>query len=178
MDEKRLQKRYAQSLFDLAKQRDIINTVFDDVNNILDVCNDNRELNTVLKNPTIKPLKKREILFALFENKCDELTMRFLSLITSKRREIYLKEICTAFIETFNAYNNIKVVKVTSAAKLSEETLNTIKQKIETAFSCKVQTEEYINTNLIGGFILETDGKQYDASYLRKLNDLRKEITK
>lgn len=178
MDEKRLQKRYAQSLFDLAREKDIISVIFNDINNILEVCNGNRELTVVLKNPTVKPLKKKEILFALFENSCNELTMRFLSLITAKRREIYLKEICTEFIEIFNAYNNIKVVKVTSATKLSEETLNTIKQKIEAEYSCKVQTEEKINESLIGGFIIEIDDKQYDASYLRKLNDLRKEIIK
>ena len=178
MDEKRLQKRYAQSLFDLAREKDIIDVIFNNINNILEVCNDNRELNIVLKNPTVKPLKKKEILFALFENSCNGLTMRFLALITAKRREIYLKEICEEFIEIFNAYNNIKVVRITSATKLSEETLNTIKQKIEAEYSCKVQTEEKINESLIGGFIIEIDDKQYDASYLRKLNDLRKEIIK
>ncbi|MBP3253888.1 MAG: ATP synthase F1 subunit delta [Bacteroidales bacterium] len=178
MDEKRLQKRYAQSLFDLAREKDIINNVSNDVDNILQTCNQSRELCSILKNPIIKPLKKKEILFALFENNCQELTMRFLSLVTAKRREIYLKEICTSFREIFNTYNNIKTVKITSAAKLNAQAVNTIKQKLEAEFSCKVQTEEFINANLIGGFILEIDGKQYDASYLRKLNDLRKEIIK
>ncbi|MBQ7984854.1 MAG: ATP synthase F1 subunit delta [Bacteroidales bacterium] len=178
MDEKRLQKRYARSLFDLAREKDIINNVSNDVDNILQTCNQSRELCSILKNPIIKPLKKKEILFALFENNCQELTMRFLSLVTAKRREIYLKEICTSFREIFNTYNNIMTVKITSAAKLNAQTVNTIKQKLEAEFSCKVQTEEFINANLIGGFILEIDGKQYDASYLRKLNDLRKEIIK
>lgn len=178
MDELKLQKRYAQSLFDLAKQENIIEEIFSDVELIYDVCKHNREFCVILKNPTIKPLKKREILFALFNDKCNALTMKFLSLIASKHREIYLQGICSSFVEIYNKHNGIKIAKLFVAQKASEEIKQAIKQRLEADFSCKVQIEEHEDRNLIGGFIIEFDDKQYDASFVRKLNDLKREITK
>jgi len=177
MDEKKLQKRYAQSLFDLSKQQDILNTIFNDVTYIYNICKENRELEIVLKNPIIKPLKKKEILLALFEKDCNVLTIKFLVLIATKRREIYLKGICEEFFEIYNVYNNIKIAKLIVANDISKDLANAISQKLEQEYNCKIQLEIEQNKNLIGGFVVEIEGKQYDASFIRKLNDLKKKIT-
>ncbi|MBR1626755.1 MAG: ATP synthase F1 subunit delta [Bacteroidales bacterium] len=176
MDEKRLQKRYAQSLFDLAREQDIINSVSADIALIYGVCKENREFEVILRNPVIKPLKKKDILLALFKDNCNELTVKFLSLIVEKRREIHLRSICEEYFAICNAYDNVKVAALTVAEKTSDEVKEMIKHRLERDCSCKVQIDEKIDKNLIGGFIIEIDGKRYDASFLRKLNDLKRKL--
>jgi F-type H+-transporting ATPase subunit delta len=178
MDEKKLQKRYAQSLFDLAKENNSIPTIYKDITYIHTVCKENRELEVVLKNPTIMPLKKRQILLALFEKSCDSLTTKFLSLVASKRREIYLKGICEEFIDIFNKYNNIKIATITVANDIDENIKNTIKNTLERELNCTIELDIHKDANLIGGFVINVDSEQYDASFLRRLNDLKRNITK
>jgi len=177
MDEKKLQKRYAQSLFDLAKEENIIPTIYKDITYIHSVCKENRELEIILKNPTIMPLKKRQILLTLFENSCNSLTTKFLSLVASKRREIYLKGICEEFIDIFNKYNNIKVATIVVANDIEQSIKNSIKNTLERELHCTIQLNIHKDTNLIGGFVINVDSKQYDASFLKKLNDLKRNIT-
>lgn len=176
MDEKKLQKRYAQSLFDLSKQQDILNTIFNDITHIYNICKENREFEIVLRNPIIKPLKKKEILLALFEKDCNVLTMKFLSLIATKCREVYLKGICEEFFEIYNSYNNIKVATLIVANDINKDITNAIRRKLEQEYNCKIQLKIKQDEDLIGGFVVEIEGKQYDASFIRKLNDLKKKI--
>lgn len=178
MDEKRLQKRYAQSLFDLAKDNSIIDTISDDIVFIYNTCKENREFEIVLRNPTVKPFKKREILLALFKERCNELTVKFLSLIALKRRDIFLRGICEEYLNIVNDYLNIKVATITVAQDMSENTKMLIKHKIQEECNCTVQLVIKKNTSLIGGFIIEMNGQQYDASFLQKINNLRRKIIK
>lgn len=178
MDELKLQTRYAQSLFDLAKEGGIISEIFDDMSLIDSVCKENHEFEVVLKNPTIKPLKKKEILIGLFGGVCNELTVKFLSLVVSKRRDIYLQAISEMYIELYNKYNNIKTATIEVASALDEQTKEMVSNKIASQLACTVKLKQNVKPSLLGGFCLNIEGKQYDASFIRKLNDIKKEITK
>lgn len=178
MDELKLQTRYAQSLFDLAKEGGIISEIFNDMTLIDAVCKENREFEVLLKNPTIKPLKKKDIMLGLFSGVCNELTLKFLSLIVSKRRDIYLKAISEMYIELYNKYNNIKTATIEVASALDEQTQAMVSKEIASQLACTVELKQKIKPSLLGGFCLNVDGKQYDASFARKLNDIKKEIIK
>ena len=50
-------------------------------------------------------------------------------------------------------------------------------RKIESAASIKnIELETSVNDKLIGGFVLEMDGRLIDASILRDLNDVKKQF--
>ena len=62
MSDERVASRYAKSLLELADEQGKIEEVHKDMVLLDSVCNENRELALVLKNPTIKNDKKRAIL--------------------------------------------------------------------------------------------------------------------
>ncbi|MBQ9312881.1 MAG: ATP synthase F1 subunit delta [Bacteroidales bacterium] len=176
MNELKLQKRYAQSLFDLAKQMDCLEKVHDDVLLITDACLENRQLQVILKNPTIKPLLKRQIIVALFGECCQELSVKFLSLIITKRREIHLLSICDCFLEIYRKEHNIKTVELVLAQSIDEEFNQQIKKHLQTVLQSDIYLVTKINPKILGGFCLTIEGKQYDASFLKKLSILKKEF--
>jgi F-type H+-transporting ATPase subunit delta len=56
--------------------------------------------------------------------------------------------------------------------------LDVIKKKVQAGSDKHIDLESAVNADLIGGFVLESDGNLYDASVLRDLNDIKKQFTK
>ncbi len=178
MDRHKLQSRYAQSLFDLSEENKISDKVYEDTLSVMEVCLQNHELRTVLKNPIIKPSQKRAILSEIFSNRVQELTLAFMNLLVSKRRDVLLYEIAERYTEIYKEHNNITTVQLTTAETLEQETLQRISRKIEQELHSKIDLQTKVNPSLIGGFCLFVNGKQYDASIANQFSKLRKDFTR
>jgi F-type H+-transporting ATPase subunit delta len=119
------------------------------------------------------------ILKEIFEGKLDELTMAFVNIITKKGREAYLPEINEEFIAQHRALNRISKIRVTTAEKMSDSDLASIKAKLQasTVTLDNLEIETKIDPSIIGGFVIEIGDKLYDASVSHKLDELKKQFS-
>ena len=92
-----LAKRYAQALFDLAVENNILEEVAQDMILVKSVLDESRVLRKLMANPVIDYPKKIKVLDRIFDKKIQKLTHKFLQLITRKGREVYITYISTAF---------------------------------------------------------------------------------
>ncbi|MBR1770254.1 MAG: ATP synthase F1 subunit delta [Bacteroidales bacterium] len=175
MKELRLQGRYAESLYILAEEKNILDKVREDILNIESACKENHEFQVILNNPVIKPAIKKNIINAVFSS-CEELTLRFLTFIIEKRRELFLLGICEEFLNIYNLKHNIKVAELTVSDDISLAVTDEIKERLASIFASEIDLRVCKDETLVGGFTLTIDGKQYDASFKRKLADLKKEF--
>jgi F-type H+-transporting ATPase subunit delta len=176
----RVAARYAKSLIDLAQDGNKLEVIKGDMDTLQQMLK-SRDFYLLLKSPIIKPAKKRSVLDAvLAQAKFDDLTLAFARILVDKGRESNLPEVVGAFIDQYKVIKQITSVKVTSAAELSEVELADIKSKLITSGNTEadIDIETVIDPSLIGGFILEYDGKVYDASVAYKLTELRREFKK
>lgn len=177
MQNPRLAQRYAKSLIDLAQEKDLLEPVHDDIMLLDAVCTQSREFVLMLKSPIINAYKKHKIIDAVTKDKISKFTQTFIKLLASKNRESNLPEIITSFIEQYNKIKGIHKVKLTTATQITDEIKNSFITKIESAASIKnIQLETIVNEKLIGGFMLEMEGRLVDASILRDLNDVKKQF--
>lgn len=177
MQNPRLAQRYAKSLIDLSVELKRLDTVYDDIVLLNEICNKSHEFVLMLKSPIINDDKKYKIIAGVTENKISETTQTFIKLLSSKNRESALPEIISSFIEQYNKLKEIHKVKLTTAAPLSDIVKNSFIEKIEATNRLKnIELETVVNEKLIGGFILEMEGKLIDASILRDLNDVKKQF--
>lgn len=172
-----LSKRYAQALFDLAVENKILKKVEEDIRLIDSVLLGSRELRVVLANKVLDGHKKIKILNRLFEGKVQTLTIKFLQLITRKRREEYIEPICKAFIEIYKDYKNIMPVTLTTAYKADKKTVDAIIAKLNKVTEKELEVAEKIDETLIGGFKLDFEDYQYDDSVKVQLKRLGKEFS-
>ena len=177
MQNPRLASRYAKSLVDLAAEKGQLEAVRADMQVLQQITKNNRDVVALLKSPIIKPDKKQQILAAIFENRISLITAAFIRLLVVKGRESNLPEITTAFEQQYNVLKNISKVKITTAAPVDPAILGAIRQKVEAGTDKKIVLETAVEPDLIGGFVLETEDRLYDASVLRDLNDIRKQFT-
>jgi F-type H+-transporting ATPase subunit delta len=124
----------------------------------------------------IGPEKKLEVFNKIFLSKVNEITGKFIVLLTNKGREAFLDEIATSFIEQYNVIKNITPVKISSAVKLDKSAIdNILAGLIKKEHLGEVELTEVIDESLVGGFILQYGDKQVDSSVrssLQKLHNL------
>lgn len=177
MPNPRLAARYAKSLVDLSIERGELEVVYADMQWLEAVCKSSREFVNVLRSPVITSDKKEKIVEAVTSGKVSELTAAFKRLLINKGRESYLPEIITAFISQYKQYKNIYIVKLTTATTVSEEMKNEIVNQVKkTSDMQNIELETSVNSDLIGGFVLQAGDKLVDASIAYDLKAIAKQF--
>jgi len=165
MPNPRLASRYAKSLIDLSIEKGQLENIFADMQWLEALCKASHEFVIVLRSPVIKADKKIKIVEAVTKDKISEMTMAFIRLMIKKSRESVLPEVITAFIRQYKINKNIYTIKLTTASEMSDEMKNAILKQIRTTSQMQnIELETIINTDLIGGFVLQAGDTLVDAS--------------
>lgn len=177
MQNPRLSAIYAKSIADLAQEKDQFSKVFEDMKYISSLCSVSPEFVQLMKSPVVYADKKQSIFSAITKGNVVEITSVFVSLLIRKGREGFLPEIAKAFITEYNKRNQINTVKITSADQISETVKKSILDKLKTEAGFeKVELETAVDSDLIGGFVLEYNNNLVDASIARDLRDIKKQF--
>lgn len=177
MSEIQVASRYANSLLDLAKERNSLEAIKSDLDSFLAVLRATPELRAVLKNPIISPDKKFSIIKEVFGPSVQEIVISFFKIVISKGRAEVLYETAKEFVNGYNRINGIIKASVVSAVQLTKENEAEVKRVVEQATQKKVMLETRVEPDLIGGFVLTVGDKQFDASISSSLSKLKKEFT-
>jgi len=169
--------RYAKSLLDLAKEQGALEVCKTDMETLVSICGDSRELMLLLKSPVVKTDKKQVILSEVFSS-CSELTMSFIQLITKKKREALLLDIAEHFLLVYKDSLGIESAVLTTATSIDEETRQNVLDFIKKQGVSQVDLTEKVDESLIGGAILRLGDKQLDASVARQIKDLKQSFNK
>ena len=90
MKQSRATIRYAKALFQLVIEQDTLEQSYNDMVFLDAVCTESKELSLLLKSPIVKTDKKLKILEEIFGSKIDKVTMSFINIVTTKKRESLL----------------------------------------------------------------------------------------
>lgn len=174
----RLTSRYAKSLLTLVIENNSLEETLEDMKLIQAVCSENRDLTLLLKSPVVKSDKKLSILSDVFSKSITELTMTFINIITSKKREKFLEGIAESFVSLYKSHKNIETVTLTTACIIDENTKSEILKYIKMNGKSEVELTEVINEDIIGGLIIRMGDKQLDASVSKNIKELKKSFNK
>ena len=120
MSEYRIASRYAKSLLDLSVEKGELEQVNNDMQLLVNLASENRDLVLMLKSPIITHDKKLAVLNKVFTGKVSELTMAFFKILTKKHREAYLVGIAKEFHHQYNAHKGIEEATVTTTFPLND----------------------------------------------------------
>ncbi len=173
----RIATPYAKSLLDLARDQGQIDAVTADVRHLA-ASSKNEDLRNLMASPIVTGDKKLKVFDQLFGG-YNKITTAFIKIVTDKGREEALPEIAEAFMALFREERNISIVKITSAAPMTDEAIDRIKTKLVMGglSNNDIELERVVDPSLIGGFVVEVGDRLYDASAKSQLATLRKEFT-
>lgn len=167
-------KRYAKAVFELALEMNLVEETKADMELVQSVCSSNKDFDLLLKSPVIKSDKKLKILEAIFKDKTSELSMRFFSIITRKKRERYASDIASEFIHIYKKFKNIFTIQFEGAWEISDDIRKQVIALMEEQTGGTIELKEKVKKELIGGFVLTYDDYKYDASIAHQLRKIKK----
>ncbi len=168
--------RYAKSLFELGKEKNLLDKFYTDSKLLLDHCHQVKDFCVFLNNPVIKPSKKKEVLQKVLGSEQHPLMIKFINLVIDKNRENLLNDMVIYFEDLYKKYNGIKTVKLITAVALENDYLNELQIYLEREFSAPIEMEAQTKPEILGGLILIVDDKILDNSILHQMKLIRKKL--
>jgi len=165
-------RRYATALLELAKERDELESILEDMEFIYNTLEDSRELVVFLKSPIIKFDDKISVLDELFSSEIQEATKLFMKLLAKKERVNLLDQISEAFIEKYKQLAGIITIEVYVAHELSEEQQNELHKTLEEKTQKTVELNITQDESLKGGMAIRIDDTVIDGTVKHKLEEL------
>jgi len=175
MNINRITVRYAKALLQAAVEQGVADKIYQDMEfagTIVDL----PDFKLFLNNPSINTSTKNKVLNEVFLNKVNPLTITFLELLTKNKREIYLKSIARNYIKIYRDFNNITSVNISTAVEIGDTLKNKVKTVVGQILKKQVELSETTDADIIGGFVIRIDDKQYDASIKHKLEKVKREL--
>jgi len=169
--------RYAKALLELALDQQKIEVIENNMQQIISVANEAHDFQVFLSSPLIKVDKKLEVIKSIFGN-FDALSISFLEMVATNRRESLITEIASAFLSQLKEHRGIVPVTIISAKPLDAQTKAQITSKISAYIKGTLEITENLDESLIGGFIVRMGDHQIDASVSNQLNRLKQELVK
>jgi len=176
LNESKISVRYARALFNLAIDKQVLEEVKNDISIIYQTFITVPEFKSFLSSPIIKTSDKRAVFNTTFGKKLHSITVSFLDLLLTNKRESYLEIITRNFLSSYREFKGLKSVELTTAYVLDKETIEQFGQVIRKYFNTEAEISCKVNSKLIGGFILRLEDQQIDASVATKIKKLKWEL--
>ena len=166
--------RYASAMYDLALGGKVVDSVLDNLKNIKEVIEDNKELCLLIKSPLITSDDKLKVLIKLTSSSnLNDLTITFLKVISNNKRFASLTSIISQFFNINASKRGNILADITSADNLSEEQRVTIKGQLKNILGDKLSLNFKVDKKIIGGLIVKVGSKMIDTSLANKINKLK-----
>lgn len=171
-------KRYARALFELAIEQNNLEIVFTQIKSFSDVLEKEKRLRYYFLSPKIEKNQKIQALETLLHNKVDKIVYNFLLLLIKKNRMEYFDQM-VFFLDCFNDKKNNRLnAQITSVISLEQEQLDKISEMISKSFKAQIVLDNKVNPEILGGMIVQVEGKIIDDSILYQLQTLRQKLKK
>jgi F-type H+-transporting ATPase subunit delta len=178
MNESKISVRYAKALFGLAQEKQILDSVKNDISLVYTTCETSPEFMAFLNSPVIKTSEKVKFFKQFFESSIHQLSYNFINLVVSNKRETYLKDIARNFLALYRTSTGFKSAVLTSAIEIDLATRDHFKEVIRKNFKTEVDLTCEVNKDLLGGFVLRVEDQQIDASVASKLKKLKQVLVR
>lgn len=175
MKESRAAIRYAKAIFSLANESDMSLRVYEDMLFYIDLSSNEKSFSEMLANSVINIKSKHDIILSL-NNNTSALSKNLIGLLISNKRLSILVDVCNAYKSLYEKANNMTKAIVVTALPITDNIREAALLKINSISSKKVEINNIIDKNILGGFILRYDGKEYNASLSNKLQKIKKEL--
>jgi F-type H+-transporting ATPase subunit delta len=166
--------RYAQALFDLARDEGQVEAVEADLKALKGFAAESADLRTLITSPVFTAESKAKGLAAIAERaEFNPLSQKFLGFVSAQRRVGALLAIITSFQALSAAHRGVVSAQVTTAIKLTAAQSKGLQAALRQALGKDPEIETRVDPSILGGVKVRVGSRLYDASLKSKLDSLK-----
>jgi F-type H+-transporting ATPase subunit delta len=167
-------KRYAQAAFELALERNELESWQKGLEKIAELTKD-EELMALLQNPRL-PFDAKKNLLQKQLGEINPLAFNLSLLLVSKGLLRIGQQIFHQYNSLLDVYRGIERAKVTTALPLGDEEREEVSHRLGAMANRKVVIDGQVDSTIIGGFIARMGDKLIDGSVRQRLETLKKNL--
>ena len=166
---------YARALFEVARERESLDEVREELHTFVDALNDTRELQRFFFSPYFSVTEKKEGLERAVTNASEEV-QNFLQALIERHRMPAIFRIRTEYDALVDEAEKRLPVQITSAIELDEQTVSNLGDQIGRQIDREIEVSCAVDPSIIGGVVLRVGNVILDASIRNRLDQLRKQV--
>ena len=176
---KLIEGSYGDALFELALERNALDSIAEQVDVLAQAFAENPELLKLLNHPKISKEEKISVIENVFKGRFSDDIVGFLVIIVEKDRGSEIAGIISYFQAKVREYKKIGVARVASAVELSAEQKSRVEEKLLQQTSYESFEVDYsVDASLIGGMVIRIGDRVVDSSIRTKLDNMTNNLRK
>jgi F-type H+-transporting ATPase subunit delta len=178
MTEGKLSRRYSRAIFQLAQEHGEEEQVGGEIRQFHEAYS-GTELQQVLTNPGFALGARKRILTEVTQGiELSILTSHFVALLLERDRLGHLPGIVSCYRRLLNAAKGRVEAKVVSAGPLEPAMINALCERLRGISGKDVVLQQETDPSLIGGLLIELEGRVYDGSVHTQLEKMKQRIAR
>ena len=157
-------------MYELANENSELETVENNVNELLTIYSTSKELKNFIKNPTQSQSTQLEILNRISKQmNLTKIIQNFLSVLVIKRRIFFIKKIFLNFLSLASKRRGELKATLVSSKKLTSEELESLNKDLSKTMGAPIVLDYEVDEKLIGGLKMQVGSLMIDTSIKNKL---------
>lgn len=170
---------YSDALFELALEKNTVDSYAEEVAFLKEVFEENKELTQLLNHPKIASEEKISVIENIFKGHISDDITGFIVIIVNKNRSVNLLDIFEDFLAKVKEHNKIGIAYITSAVELNKIQKAKVEDKLlATTDYEKFEMNYEVDSSLIGGMVIRIKDRVVDNSIKTKLYMLSQNLFK
>lgn len=169
-------ERYAQALFELATEKNTIESIKEELISVSGAIKEYPEFENLLFHPVINPFDKKAMLEGVFKGKVSDVSLNFLKFLVDKKREALIQEISDLYTLMVNNLQRKVVAEVYTAVEIGSAELDLLRQKLESYLDKKVDLENHVDQNVLGGVLVKIGDRVIDGTLKTRFENMARSL--
>jgi F-type H+-transporting ATPase subunit delta len=166
--------RYANALFELARDQKTIDAVSADLASLRRALETSADLSRLVRSPVFSAADHAKALTAILDKMgANALTVKFVLLLAQKRRLFVLLQIIAAYERLVARSRGETEAEVTAARALGDGEIAELKSVLKSKLGKEPRLHTKIDPTLLGGLVVKVGSRMIDSSLRTKLDGLR-----
>ena len=167
-------KRYSQAVFEIALEKQELDSWQSDLRKIASLSQDATFI-ALLQSPRLRFEDKAKLLAELLSD-INPLALNLVYLLVDRGRLDTAGEIADEYQQLVDSYRGIEQAEVTTAMPLSDEDRLKLARRLGAVVGKEVVLKSEVDSSLIGGIVVRIGGKLVDGSTRSQLQALKREL--
>lgn len=173
-----LDKRYALALYEVAEENNKVEEYLNDLRQICDLIDNNKDFYEVIKHPQISTKRKKETFINIFKGKIDDQLLSFLLILIEKDRILYLREKLNEMEKIHREKNNTLLAMIKTAVPLLDSEMENLNRILEKKYNKKIIITAEVDKSILGGVFIRVGNDVIDGTIKSKLDEMKDLILK
>lgn len=163
-------KRYAKALFEVAKERDQLEKVGQELKEVLQLLEGEPQLARFLYHPVIPKKAKKAFFEEALAERLSEALYRLIQLMIDKDRLVELADVSRYYAQEVNRERGVLEAEITTATALDEAKREGLKKVLAEKTGKAIDLRYDVNPSLLGGITIKIGDLIMDGSIRGKLS--------